>query len=180
MQTPLQVPLPQLAPPNTPPRGLHVISGPRGAGKSTWCAALIAEARRAPVTIAGVHSRAIFENGKKTGILLEDIRTGERRVLGRLANPADGALRVGCWNFDPQVLAWGNAALQHIGMSDLIVVDELGPLEFSAGGGLTAGMQLLDQGRYRSAWVVIRPELVDAACARWPVTRVYYIPGAVL
>ena len=51
---------------------------------------------------------------------------------------------------------------------DLLVVDELGPLEFARGVGLTEGLTAVDAGRYAVACVVVRPALVDEALRRWP------------
>ena len=50
----------------------------------------------------------------------------------------------------------------------LLVVDELGPLEFVRGVGLMAGLAAVDEGRYAAAFVVVRPALVDEALRRWP------------
>ena len=93
------------------------------------------------------------------------------------------------WRFDETVLAWGNEVLRaaHADAADvagpatamaatpggaaapdLLVVDELGPLEFARGVGLTEGLTAVDAGRYAVACVVVRPALVDEALRRWP------------
>jgi hypothetical protein len=50
----------------------------------------------------------------------------------------------------------------------LLVVDELGPLEFERAQGWLSGLTALDSGEYELGLVVIRPELMGAALARWP------------
>jgi len=72
------------------------------------------------------------------------------------------------WEFDPEALDWANAALAEAAVGDLLVIDELGPLEFFQGKGLTAGLARLDAGDYKVACVVIRSALLPNALQRWP------------
>ena len=51
---------------------------------------------------------------------------------------------------------------------ELLLIDELGPLEFRGEGGFIAGFAAIDARHYRLAVVVVRPELLDAARQRWP------------
>ena len=63
---------------------------------------------------------------------------------------------------------WANQRLAEADTSDLLVIDELGPVEFFQGKGLLAGMDRLDQGDYRIACVVVRSALLPNALQRWP------------
>ncbi len=147
---------------------LALVTGGRGAGKTRWCEALARAERDAGLAVAGLVSPPVLVGGEKTGIDLLDVASGERRRLAERARadlPGTGGLG---WHFDPEALAFGNALLARIGACDLLFVDELGPLEFGRGSGLTAAFALLDSRRYRLAVVVVRPALVDAARARWP------------
>ncbi|NLX42244.1 MAG: hypothetical protein GXY79_02065 [Chloroflexi bacterium] len=162
-----------------------ILTGWRGAGKTTWCQALVEEAQRRGWQVAGLLSPAVYERDAAPGaertkvrIDLVDVGTGERRVLATPAAPsgdgssgaapsAEGAHRLR-WRFDEAAVAWGNDVLARAGDADLVVIDELGPMEFTYGGGFSEGLALLDGGRFRAAVVVIRPELVDTALARWP------------
>jgi nucleoside-triphosphatase THEP1 len=118
--------------------------------------------------VAGLLSPPVLAGGEKTGIDLLDLASGERRRLAERAR-ADlpGTEGLG-WHFDPEVLALGNTLLSRIATCDLLLVDELGPLEFGRGSGLTAAFALLDARRYHLAVVVVRPALVAAARTRWP------------
>ena len=55
---------------------------------------------------------------------------------------------------------------------DLLVVDELGPLELVRGEGWQAALEALAQGGYCLALVVVRPELLDVLPAAWHIQRV--------
>ena len=81
------------------------------------------------------------------------------------------------WHFEEETLAWGNEALAAAGEADLVLIDELGPLELTHGRGLSAGPALLDGGRCRAAVVVIRPELLEQARARWSRAELLAVPA---
>ncbi|MAU09858.1 MAG: hypothetical protein CL607_08565 [Anaerolineaceae bacterium] len=155
--------------------GLTLVTGRSGIGKSSWCASLVAYAAQSNLTIGGISCPSQLENGIKTGIWLVDVYTDKRRLLGSDSASPDYTLRVGRWHFDPQVIAWGNALLKAATDCDILLIDEIGPLEFSQGGGFQAAIDLLDQGRYRSAFVVIRPSLLAEAQSRWASARVFHI-----
>ena len=76
------------------------------------------------------------------------------------------------WQFIPETVSWSNDLLREIGRCDLLIIDELGPLEFLRGEGLMAGMRLVDNGNYRVACVVVRSSLVPKALQRWPEASV--------
>lgn len=143
---------------------LWVLTGGRGIGKTTLCRDLADQARAAGWKVAGLLSLAVFENGVKTGILAEDLRTGESRPLAMLANQSpvtNYQLPLGQWIFDPSVIDWGNQILQSREPCDLFIVDELGPLEIYRGEGWVNAFDALRQVPYRFGVVVIRPECID-------------------
>lgn len=51
---------------------------------------------------------------------------------------------------------------------DLLVIDELGPLEFEQDSGWQAGLQTIDTREFAIGLVVVRPELLAKALMRWP------------
>ena len=155
---------------------LWIISGARGAGKTSLCARLVEMARQAGWDRAGLLSPAVFEGGVKTGIAVTDLRGGETRTLARLTQPGEtAAVRTVQWAFDEQVLAWGDRVLAQSTPCDLLVVDELGPLEFQRGQGWLAGLAAVDSRAYRLGLLVLRPELLETAAIRWPDGQVYTV-----
>jgi nucleoside-triphosphatase len=147
-----------------------LLSGWRGVGKTALCEQVVLAARQASWDVAGLISPPDFSGEKKVGILVEDLRTGERRPLARLPGFGDDNLSslTPAWVFDPVQLAWGDTVLHAAVPCDLLVIDELGPLELLSDEGWQAGVNAIDSGSYRMALVVVRPELLDAACRRWP------------
>lgn len=151
-----------------PPGSLAVLTGGRGAGKTRWCEALARAARGAGLSARGLLSPPVLAGGEKTGIDLLDLSTGERRRLAERARvDLPGTAGLG-WRFRPEALEAGNALLGSVEACDLLLVDELGPLEFVRGSGFIAAFGLLDARRFGLAIVVVRPALVGAARARWP------------
>lgn len=151
---------------------LTLITGPSGSGKSAWCAQFIEEARAEGLEVCGVLSRPVLIEGRKVGIDLLDLITGEER---RLANPRTAeskGLMTGHWQFDSQTLTWANQVLRNLPPCDIVIIDELGPLEFTRDEGLQEGMRIVDDKRFPELYVVVRPELLSRALKRWPWAEV--------
>lgn len=148
---------------------IWVLSGPIGSGKTTLCGALVAQARDRGWDVAGLLSPAVFEGESKSGILAEDLRTGETRLLARAAPHPPFDLQLGNWYFDRSSLAWGNRVFEASLPCDLLVVDEIGPLELVQGAGWSAALTALRRGAYRLALVVVRPALLDRIRSLCPI-----------
>jgi nucleoside-triphosphatase len=97
------------------------------------------------------------------------------RRLEQLLHPAHHGPHTPRWSFHAEAVAWGDAAFSAASPCDLLVVDELGPLEFERGEGWQAGLTAIEARDYRWGVVVIRPELLGAALQRWPSARVIEI-----
>ena len=154
---------------------LVIITGPRGAGKTTLCGKLIDQAREAGWRVAGVLSLARVVDGEKTGIDVVDLASNERRELAVRSFTMPSEIRTTGYAFDSQAMAWANTVLAGSSDCDLLVVDELGPLELRRHQGWQAGLDVLDRGNYRVALAVIRPELLEDARLRWPGAEVIEI-----
>jgi nucleoside-triphosphatase THEP1 len=146
---------------------LWLLTGPSGTGKTNFCRNLAQHARSLGWGVAGLLSPAWIEDGQKIGILAEDLRSGEQHPLAYIAPHPHADLILGQWHFDQQVLQWGRFVLENSPPCDLLIVDELGPLEFEAEGGLWNAFSIISARNYRVSCVVIRPSLLVQACTRW-------------
>lgn len=146
---------------------LILVTGSQGAGKTSFCAALIKAARDAGWHPAGLLSHAVYSGRRRSAILAEDVTSCEAHTLATYTEeqPTPATRN---WKFDPEIIAWGNAILQHSVPCDLLVVDELGPLEFERGAGWQAGLAAVDSRNFAIALVVVRAELLGEALLRWP------------
>lgn len=155
---------------------LWMVSAPRGAGKTVFCRSLAGAATAAGWDVAGLLSPAVFANGVKTGIEVHDPRTGETRLLGRSSPAAKFDLAVGRWYFDPKVVEWGNEVLRRSLPCDLLIVDEVGPLELLQGAGWSAALSALRRAQYKIGVVVVRPELAGTARELLPISGTLPLP----
>ena len=137
-----------------------LITGPGGVGKTTLCLRTVALAKEARYSCAGLLT--LREDDDRRVVV--DVRTGDRRALTAVG---PGGVPVGRYLFDPHTLAWGAEILAHSTPCDLLVVDELGPLEME-GGGWAVGIDVLRTGRFCLSLVVVRPELVTRVLEQFP------------
>lgn len=137
-----------------------LLTGERGVGKTYLCQTVVDEARRKGLSCAGVLSPAVFVGQEKVGIGIVDVASGEMRPLATADDEPHG-LRWGRYRFETSSLEWGKTLLALATPCDLLVIDELGPLELEKGRGLVHGLDVLIEGRFCLALVVIRSELVD-------------------
>lgn len=167
------LPLDHFPPECHQPHQLILITGRSGIGKTTYCQQWIASARAAGWQVGGLLAPPRIVAGQKVGIDLLDLASGDQRPYAHLhhASPHPTAPTTGRWQFDTAVLAWANAVLDDITAVDLLIIDELGPLEFEQGRGLHAAFDLLKTGSYRAGGVVVRPSLLASAQQRWPHAR---------
>jgi len=142
---------------------LWIVTGWRGSGKTTFCRALLQTARLSGWDAAGLLSPAVFRGGIKNSILAEDIRSGEKRLLAAAHPQTETDLALGEWFFDRNTLEWGNQMLQSSVPCDLLVIDELGPLELNLSLGWVSALEVIRTAQFRLALVVIRPELLEQA-----------------
>ena len=157
---------------------LVLITGLRGSGKTTYCAEIASLAINYGFSVGGILCPAVIEGKNKVGIDQLNISTGEQRRLGvRSYQSSDNT--VGGWCMDETVIAWGNQIIASL-EEDIIIIDELGPLELEHGYGYQEALNLLDEERYDITFVVVRPSLLPIAQLRWPQAQTYSLESATI
>ncbi len=156
------------------PNGIYLVTGEIGVGKSVFCKEMLASALEAGMNCGGVLSPGVFEDNIKIQLMLHDISTGEKHVFADkiiMEEEKCADLRLGQWCMSTEVLDWGNQILRNLNEGlDVVFVDELGPLEFRKGIGLTSGLDVLQEKKFDLIFAVIRPSLLEAAKQRFDVT----------
>jgi nucleoside-triphosphatase len=141
---------------------MHVIlTGTRQVGKSTVCRKIATALQDAGHRVGGVWTETIVHGGERT-LMAHDLGKGEQVLLASTAQPGSG-VRQGPFIFAPEGLF---AAIRAIGngmTSDLLVIDEIGPLEMR-GQGFAPVLHTV--GRAAHTLLVIRTELLDTALVR--------------
>lgn len=135
-----------------------LLTAPSGLGKTSACLKLLELA--SGLRVAGVLSLPVFQDGSRVAIHLRDLGSDEERPLARLALP-DEPVDVGVWRFDPETVAWGQALLTHLPPVDLVLLDEIGPLELIQHRGLTHLLTALSAAPGRLTVITVRPSLVE-------------------
>jgi len=156
-------------------RKRFIVTGMQGSGKTTFCQVLIHQAKKAGWRIGGVLSPPVFEGDEKVGIDIVDLSTNQRKRLAKLREEGGEGPQTIRWTFNEDALTWGNAVLGSVSSCDLLIVDELGPLEFERAEGWLNGFSAVDTGEYKFAVIVVRPQLVEQALEKWPEARVVEI-----
>ena len=154
------------------------LTGESGCGKTTLCTRVIALARLRGLKVAGVLTPPRYAGGRKVGLDVEEVSTGQRRPLAEAwAEPCrnvpgstNGPATEG-WQFHAEGLAWGAMALRRATPCELLAIDELGPLELLRDQGWRIGLDVLLAGGYQLALVSIRPSLLSSFCERLHVIK---------
>ena len=146
---------------------IRIVTGERHTGKSTLCRRVAAAAHAAGLVVAGIVTEDSADDGTRR---VTDLRTGENRHFGMQAKSGTGlepARPVGgdpltpSWMYDEGVFAWGNNVLTRSSPCDLLVIDELGPLEILGDRGWYTAFEVIRRRHFGTALVVCRPALVS-------------------
>ena len=158
---------------------VFLVTGSRGAGKTSFCQALAQSARDEGWKVSGVISPPAFEGHTRSAIIAQALSSGEQRQLAARISPGAGNPEKGPstlnWQFDRAVIAWANQTLLESIPTDLLIVDELGFLEFEREQGWMAAFDVIDSGQYSVGVVVVRSELLAEALVRWPDANIIEI-----
>jgi nucleoside-triphosphatase THEP1 len=143
-----------------------VLTGNRGVGKSTVCHKALAIAQAKGYVCGGVITTSHPDSARQ----VLNARTGQTRRLTLepgLSN-TNGAVVQGRFRFDAETMAWGNRILTRATPCDLLLVDELGPLEIERTQGWQRAFDVLLKGDYAMGLVVVRPRLLEPMRSRLP------------
>ncbi|MEB2286943.1 MAG: hypothetical protein OZ934_02415 [Anaerolineae bacterium] len=141
-----------------------LISGERGAGKTTALLRVRAAALGAGLSAGGFLSVARFAGDEKVGIDVLDAATGALHPLAEVGE--GGALRTGVYRFHPAGIAAGLRFAQDGQGADVFFADELGPLELERGEGWADVLPLIAARAFGVGFVVVRPSLLTVVRAR--------------
>ena len=121
---------------------LILVTGQSGSGKTRWCQELVEQAKARGIHAVGLVSPAVFEGANKIGIDLVDVESGSRKLLAVPRGESGIGQTTAYWQFEDETINWGNLILEQLGSCQLLILDELGPLELQRGSGLTNGISV--------------------------------------
>jgi len=154
---------------------ITIISGGKGEGKTTLIGQLIKALRRLGIPIKGLISTSIENDGKKIGVAVENLATGEQKQLAFHEPGWDADMPLREWRFDKNVLTWGNKILDEMGRGEVLIVDEIGYLELENNQGWTAVFSVLQRGLFEEAYLIVRESLLPRALSHWKYAKVVHL-----
>jgi nucleoside-triphosphatase THEP1 len=150
---------------------LVVLYGPPETGKSSYLEQLVQYYRTLGLEVRGLISPAIIYENIKTGIRAKDISTGETRFLAaKRPVPLTDNSKLG-YVFNEQTVAWGNEVLSASVPTEVLIIDEIGPLELKLNKGWTNALDCIRRRSYQLAIVVLRESLHDEIRNKWSVAE---------
>ncbi|MGA2822324.1 MAG: nucleoside-triphosphatase [Bacteroidales bacterium] len=150
-----------------------IITGEIGQGKTTYTQNLVKLFQEKGYRVGGFLAIGIHENDKRTGFDLLDIRNSRQFELCR-DTPHKNRIKSGNYYFNRAALADGNEliALNNLEEMQLVVIDEVGPMEMKNQGWAESITRLCQSGWLTQLWVV-RKSLVEKATRKWNTGNVF-------
>lgn len=147
-----------------------LVVGEPGSGKTSWCREYIDEQRKRGVTVGGILCPAIEHQGQRVGSNALDLLTGQAVPFARLSR--HGAFKagekIGDYTISRDAILFACGAIERAVESscDLVVIDEVGPLELS-GKGLMSAVELALASAV-NVLIVVRSSLREALQRHFP------------
>jgi len=138
-----------------------LLTGQRQVGKTTVCRQVAELARGLGYDPAGVLTPVVLDkDGFPAARHAMMVADGQQQLLAQ-ANCELGGPRTGRYSFDADVFSWVIARLQGALSQgcDLLIIDEIGPLELEQSRGLAPFLTDLSDGGLPPLLLVVRPEL---------------------
>ncbi len=146
-----------------------LLTGQSGRGKTTACWKALPGLRSSGIRLAGFISPPLLDaEGRKTGIEMLDLATGEHHTFARVVGP-DEDPDIGIYRLETDAIDWARGVLARALLSDmdLLVIDEIGPLELNRGAGFAFAIEpLSDPERIPNAIVIVREALANELAER--------------
>jgi nucleoside-triphosphatase THEP1 len=148
-----------------------ILAGETGCGKTTKAGEVVETLRRQGLKVGGFLAPGVIAGGRKAGFNLVDLSSGETvQLCSENVGDEQAVQRWGRFEFRREGLAFGREALTaNATNADVLVVDEVGPLELG-GGGWAETLDLAVSSFAGPILLVVRHALVDAVKSRWGST----------
>jgi len=144
-----------------------IITGQKATGKTRIATKLSEVLQSRGATVEGIVAPKILKNDIHLGYEIQDLNSGKRLpfAIKSKENPTE---RFGIpFKIQEDALVFGQSVLAKIGEeADLVVLDEVGPLELQGKGWAEPITRIID-GREKPILLVIRKSLVDTFIQQW-------------
>ena len=150
----------------SPPGPVIILTGERGAGKTTTALDLIHRLRSRGIQVGGIVSPVVWQGQERLGYDVVDLRTSGRMPLCRRGS-APG-VRAGPFLFSDEAVASGQGVLDpsRLGGCALVIIDEIGPLELE-GSVWAPALEMLLAGALFPLLLVVRSSIMEEVIGHW-------------
>jgi nucleoside-triphosphatase THEP1 len=156
-----------------------LITGDRGEGKTTFLIKMVDDLIAEGKKVSGFFAIGIHDpDGARSGFNIRNIETGEEAEFC-VTNGNPDWEKIGRFRINPDGLAKGYEWMspERIRQSDVLVIDELGPLEMSGRGWSNLIGRILEDNPKQMIWTV-RRSLAAKIAVKWNVGEVKVIEGS--
>lgn len=154
---------------------INLITGERDVGKTILCSNLIEKLKLKGYSVAGIISPGIYIDDIKVGITALNIKSGEKVRLADYSPCWDIENPLRIWKIHSDAIIWGNDVLNKSVPCDVLIIDEVGYLEFEKNCGWNKSFEILEERGFKIAFVVVRIDLVEAALSKWKKAQILRI-----
>lgn len=150
-----------------------IITGEIHQGKTTFAREVISGLLKNDIKIAGFLSIGVDVDGERTGFNLRGIESSDQIELCSEVKD-EKRIRLGKYYFNPEAISEGTKILspQKLADKQLVVIDEIGPLELRGGGWSKAIENITIDVRIPQLWIV-RKSLSQEIASRWNTGDIY-------
>jgi nucleoside-triphosphatase THEP1 len=154
---------------------INLITGERGVGKTILCSTLIEKMKIKEYSVAGIISPGLYHNDVKVGIKAINIKSGENVKLADYSPGWDTENPLRIWKMNSDAISWGNDVLNNSIPCDVLIIDEIGYLEFEKNSGWNNSFKILREKEFKIAFIVVRIDLMGAALSYWEKAQILKI-----
>ena len=151
---------------------IHIICGERNTGKTSICQKLAEIFKKSGNSVKGIISPGVYKYNKKVAIDAVDIATGKVIKLADYIPGWDPKKPISEWKVNKDAILWGNSVLKNSIPCDVLIIDEIGYLEFEKKDGWLEAFIVLETNQYKVSFIVVRNSLVKEALLRWPEAKI--------
>lgn len=146
---------------------LIILTGEIQQGKTTLLSRIVDELKLQNIKVRGFLSKVIIEDGKRKGYNLESVEDNQSINLCT-TNKDDSRINYGKFYFNKEAFKKGAEIISNSNNSntDLLIIDEVGPLEIGGGGWANAISEKTEQTNF-PVLMVVRKNLAEKASRKW-------------